>query len=377
MGKCSGLKGGGHHRKAIDIADKKRNEKKARKKDAELAGKRHLALKEILSGKLGSVYQDCDIYLEEDVAAAADYYDASSSSNIVTSATELCRAHFRYDDCSNRRCKFSHEYSIAEALQHFVISGGGGDNYNNNDDEYDAPTTIPVLRYLPGIIGGGIMSGKKRQKRSRWKQLKSSALEDKHDNNIEDDGISSLSLELLPSPTTTTASSSPSLENALVEGSSVVNTIVAYIQSNQDVLHFGLTCRYLHKVVLLDNDGNNHSNGMNEEGCQDVQRRKQLYNTDKLDERNETLLKSKAVGGQLRYVVSYVVDNTTNNYNPKGESKKAKKKKNNKNNTMSQKDIATTSQRMMRPVLIYDYENPAVFRAFREGSNCAASDSCE
>ena len=151
MGKCSGLKGGGHHRKAIDIADKKRNEKKARKKDAEAAGKRYLALQEMLSGKVGSIYQDCDIYLE----ATSDSDGASS--------TELCRAHFRTDNCSNRRCKFSHDYTIAEALQN-IMSGSNNNSNEYGDDNDDYAPTIPALRYLPGIIGDSMRSEERTKK---------------------------------------------------------------------------------------------------------------------------------------------------------------------------------------------------------------------
>ena len=143
MGKCSGLKGGGHHRKAIDIADKKRNEKKQKKKNAEMAGKRYLALQEILTGKLGSQFQDCDVYLE------ATTLDDNNADGISSSSTELCRAYFRYDDCSNRRCKFSHEHTIADALQN--VTSGSNSNEQYGEDQDNAPT-IPALLYLPGLL---------------------------------------------------------------------------------------------------------------------------------------------------------------------------------------------------------------------------------
>eukprot|EP00984_Skeletonema_dohrnii_P021293 scaffold10593_cov120-Skeletonema_dohrnii-CCMP3373.AAC.2 len=304
MGKCSGLKGGGHHRKAIDVADKKRNEKKNRKKEQEAAGKRAIALQEILSGKLGSAHQDCDIYLQVDNSS---------------SATELCRTHFRFEDCSNRRCKFSHEHSIAEALQN-VMSGS-----SNGEDGDDTPPTIPALQCLPGIIGGG---ARKRRQRSRWKQPSSG-----NKSEVED-GISSLSLHT-PSP----------LENALLEGS-LVNTIVAYLESNEDVVNLALSCRYLHDLVLIGGNGTDI-----EEGCQDVQRRKQQAKEAKLLERNQALLKSKGVGVSLRYVVSYI--DIVN-------------KKNSKKNKNRKSDTARNTRK--RPILIYDYENPHVFRAFRESA---------
>jgi len=336
MGKCTGLKGGGHHRKAIDIADKKRNEKKQKKKNAEMAGKRYLALQEILTGKLGSQFQDCDVYLE------ATTSDDNNADGIST--TELCKAYFRYDDCSNRRCKFSHEYTIADALQNVT----SGSNSNEQEDDNDNSPTIPALQYLPGIIGSSM--NRKRRHINRWKQPSKDS--SSRDGTVED-GISSISLE-------STHQMVSSLENVLLEGSTVVNTIVSYLPSNQDVLNFGLSCRYLHKVVLLDGS----SNDSIEEGCQDVVQRKQQYNYIKLHKRNEMLLKSKAIGGRLRYVVGYVMDTNKS----KGNKKKNKGKT--KNN---QRDTTTSSQRM-RPLLIYDCENPHVFSAFREGASVSSND---
>jgi len=331
MGKCSGLKGGGHHRKAIDVADKKRNEKKSRKQEQQEAAKRAMALQEILGGNLGSGHQDCD--------------NDSNSNDDTSCTTELCRAHFRFEDCSNRRCKFSHEHSIAEALQN-VISGSNATSSDGNDNG-DYTPNIPALNFLPGIIGGG---RRKRRQRSRWKQPPTSG-------ELEEDGISSLSLHSpnMPSP----------FENALLEGSSVVNTIVAYLESNEDVLHLALSCRYLHQLVLLGGSNDNgaiHNTNDAEEGCQDVQRRKCQAKENKLLERNQALLKSKGVGGRLRYVVSYV-DAKAISPNPKGEKNSKKNSKKNKNR---KNDAAANNQR--RPILIYDYENPHIFRAFRETS---------
>jgi len=343
MGKCSGLKGGGHHRKAIDVADKKRNEKKSRKKDQEAAGKRALALQEILGGKLGSMHKDCDIYLHAEADGSKTNNYGSSNINDTTCTTELCRSYFRWENCCNRRCKFSHEHSIAEALQN-VISGSA----MSGEGDGDCAPTIPAVRYLPGIIGGG---RGKRQQRSRWKQPSTSA-----EHVVEQDGVSSLSL-ITPSP----------MENALLEGSSVVNTIVAYLDSNRDVLHLALSCRYLHHVVLLDSSNSViHAAHDIEEGCQDVRRRKQQVKEVKLDERNQLLLKSKVIGGRLRYVVSYL-----DGPNPRGgrNSKKNSKKKNKNRN-----DTATSRNPTQRwPILIYDYENPHVFQAFREAPSVTAN----
>ena len=76
------------------------------------------------------------------------------------------------------------------------------------------------------------------------------------------------------------------------------------------------------------------------------------------------LLKSKAIGGRLRYVVGYVIDNKP----------KAKKNKNKSKTKNGQRDTSALAQRM-RPVLVYDDENPQVFIAFREGANCSNGSS--
>ena len=71
---------------------------------------------------------------------------------------------------------------------------------------------------------------------------------------------------------------------------------------------------------------------------------------------------SKAIGGRLRYIVGYVLQGTSN--------AKSGKKKGNNNNKKSNKNRNETcvAQQQRRPVLIYDYENPNVFAAFRESA---------
>ena len=344
MGKCSGLKGGGHHRKSIDVADKKRNEKKARKAEQEAAGKRAIILQEIL-GKTTNRHHDryCDIFLEAPPGLA-----------------DFCRANFRGEDCSNRRCKFSHDLSIAEALQN-VISGTS----NNNSDD-DSPLTIPALRYLPGIIGGDQNNGDGRRRRMTQRPRRSR--EDDVDVDID---VSSLSLQPQPSL----------FENSLSEGSSVMNTIITYLDSNSDVLSLALSCSYLHHLVLIaggnDNESGNGNNASSTSegdgrGCRDVQRRRYHAKEARVLERNAALLKSKAVGGRLRYVVSYVDtslpivsgnimvdDDNSDNCSALREGRKGKKKKNGKKKN---------SNHRWRPILVYDYENPNVYRAFREGA---------
>mmetsp|Transcript_24266 Transcript_24266/g.67206 ORF Transcript_24266/g.67206 Transcript_24266/m.67206 type:complete len:336 (-) Transcript_24266:224-1231(-) len=313
MGKCSGLKAGGHHRKALDVAEKKRKEKENRKKEQELAGKRAIVLQEILS----NLDPDCDIYLD------------SKDNNAPI--PELCRAHFRFEDCSKRRCKFSHEHSIAEALGN-VISGsssgnGRGKGRGRAEDSEDgngnsSSPTIPGLQLVPGIlVERGNASRRRREQ--RWKQRP------------------------LPSPSDDASDSQQQsqshFEIALSEGSSAVNKIVTYLESNTDVLHLALSCRHLHNVILIG-DG---------KGCRDVQRRKYRAKEFQLQKRNKALLKDKSVGGRFRYAVSYTESNAHVNNFVKGKNRRNKTKgDNNKSN--------------IRPILVYDYENPHVFRAFQE-----------
>ena len=126
MGKCSGLKGGGHHRRALDVAAKKQSEKAARKKEQAEAGKRAVILKEILT----KIDIDCELYLDAAICDGAN--NASSKKKGQGEALPgLCRKHFRFEACSNKRCRFSKEFSIAEALSNVT----SGTNSNDFDDE--------------------------------------------------------------------------------------------------------------------------------------------------------------------------------------------------------------------------------------------------
>ncbi|VEU39698.1 unnamed protein product [Pseudo-nitzschia multistriata] len=309
MGKCSGLKGGGHHRKALDVAERKRKEKEDRKKEQEYAGQRSIILQEILT----KLDPNCDIYLD------------ANDNKTNMSIPELCRSHFRYEDCSNRRCKFSHEHSIAEALGNVV----SGSNVMNNDD--GGCPTIPGLRLVAGILGDRGVASRRRRDQENRSRRKRTSLPD-----VDDGAIYSQSHGDSP------------FENALLEGSSFTNTIVTYLESDLDVLHLALSCRHFHNMVLIG-DGNG-------EGCKDVQRRKHRAKERRLLERNRALLQSKAVAGRLRYAVSYVETNINANSHPK-----VKNKRKNKRNNSSSSSVGS-----LRPILVYDYENPHVFRAFRE-----------
>lgn len=323
MGKCSGLKGGGHHRKALDVAERKRKEKEARKKEQELAGHRAITLQEILT----HLDPDCDVYLD----AGNENDDGSLS------MPDLCRSHFRFEDCSNRRCKFSHEHSIAEALGN-VVSGTNSGRIGEDDDSI---TTIPALRLVPGIVGDrGI--GKRKQKGHKRKpsSRRKSSVRDDAGNSTADDPESQSEVLSLQSP----------FESALLEGSSSVNTIVTYLDSDMDVLHLALSCRHLHNLVMIG-DGNG-------EGCQDVQRRKYRAKEYKLQQRNRALLKNKLVSGRLRYAVTYVESNSS--YSGGKISAKTRRK------NRKSRDGAEEKKANLRPVLLYDYENPNVYLAFKE-----------
>ncbi len=329
MGKCSGLKGGGHHRKAIDVAEKKKNEKAARKKEQAASGKRAVILKEILT----ELDPDCDLYMD---AAISDSVSSGGSKQQAQQLSQgqqqqqqqqqqpsqykkensggaglpdLCRANFRHEACSNKRCKFSHEYSIAEALSN-VVSGT-----NQVNDYDDGPQTLPALRHLPGILGNNQSKKKPSLRRRR--------LSPSHDH---DRPLSAF-------------------ETALSEGSSAVDRIVACLDSDQDVLNFGTTCWHLFGVTLGG------------DGCPDVQRRKYRARERKLDRRNAMLLANKSLAGGLRYAVSYFESSSS----VVTSSKKKKKSKNNKKPGSS-----------LRPVLVFDFENPNVYKAFRESGLCKA-----
>ena len=379
MGKCSGLKGGGHHRKALDVAEKKRTEKAARKKEQVQAGKRGVILQQLLC----ELDPDADIYLLAEEEDGGDvnvnghatinngHNEDGSSANTTTALPELCRLNFRYDDCSNRRCKFSHQHSIANALGN-VVSGSNSSNNNNNsgssnngsgEQDDTTPTTIPALRLIPGVLCerrcSSTSSHRRRQQR-QWKITTSSGDADDIADNVATD----------------TVSSSP-FEAALSEGSSVVNSIVEFLESDIDVLHLSMTCRYLHQLVFFlsngdGNDDNNGDNNTNNGGCKDVQRRRYRAKERKLQRRNEFLLQSKAVSGRrLRYAVSYVSNNnndigggSSSNNIKIGKKKKNGDKRNNNNN--NKKNNSNNSNNNVRPILVFDYENPHVFRAFQE-----------
>ncbi len=321
MGKCSGLKGGGHHRRALDVAEKKKNEKSARKKEQAASGKRAVILKEILK----EIDPDCDLYMD---AAICDGNGTTATKNEQQQQQQqrlpdLCRAHFRHEACSNKRCKFSHEHSIAEGLSNII--SGTNDVMNNNDNDHDGPQTIPALRHLPGILGNN-NSHNKTKKKSCRRQTRRQRIQDEQQQQQQQQ-------QHVPS-------SSSALENSVSEG--IADRIVACLDADADVVSFGTTCWHLFETIL---EG---------DGCPDVQKRKYRAKERRLLRRNAMLLSNKTLAGGLRYAVSY--------FESSSSSSKKKKKSNSNKKPLS-----------LRPVLVFDYENPNVYKAFLESGKRKAS----
>eukprot|EP00578_Thalassiosira_sp_NH16_P030592 CAMPEP_0181082144 /NCGR_PEP_ID=MMETSP1071-20121207/3467_1 /TAXON_ID=35127 /ORGANISM="Thalassiosira sp., Strain NH16" /LENGTH=327 /DNA_ID=CAMNT_0023163715 /DNA_START=14 /DNA_END=998 /DNA_ORIENTATION=- len=318
MGKCSGLKGGGHHRKAIDVAEKKKNEKAARKKEQAASGKRAVVLKEILA----ELDPDCDLYIDAVIcdgssSAGSGGAKISGMQQLSTSEQELqiptsqlshakhnknstgllpdlCRAHFRHDAAATSGASF------LTSIPFPMPFPASGKNINNSNDD-DGPQTLPALRHLPGILG----MNRQRKKNVRRPVPRSS-----------EDGPRSV------------------LEEALGEGSSALDRIVACLDSDRDAVRLGMTCRYLcHRI--LDGDG-----------CPDVQRRKYRALERKLERRNAVILANKSLAGGLRYAVLYTA---SANVETKPKMKRTK----------------NGNSKHRRPMLIFDYENPHVYAAYR------------
>ena len=335
MGKCSGLKGGGHHRRALDVAEKKKNEKAARKKEQAASGKRALILKEILT----NLDPDCDLYLDAAICdsqqqqsfiGAGDNNNSSSSNkkkqqqpNSEKVLPELCRKHFRHEACTNKRCRFQKEYSIAEALSN-ATSG------TNRDDDDSGPLSLPALRYLPGVLRTttNVANKKKTHQIIVRRQQRTTKDKDNHE-----------STNTANTNTDNTDNTGSVFETALAQGSSVVETIVECLSSDVDVVALGTTCWHLCDQILVG------------ERCSpSVQLRKYRAKHRKLHRRNQLLLSNKTLGGALRYAVGYFETTTKNKNN---NSKRSNTKKNN------------NDKPSLRPVLMFDCENPNVYEAFR------------
>lgn len=296
MGRCGGLKEGGHHRKAIDVAKKKKAEKAERAARKEAAGQRAAHLEKLLA-----IDPDCDIYLS---AAAGD--DAQST-------RPLCRSYFRYDSCTNRRCKFSHEHSIADAM----VPGSAASRSRSDAEEEEADPTMPPVELSHGLLNDRPASGAKERRRRR----------------------------AAPAPVPGAAGSFEEMPVATVQ------SIVAYCEDDADVGNVIRSCRYL-RQCLMD--------------CRNVRHRKRTFMEVRLRSRNDMLL-VRATAERLRFAVSHANVTTTadtnNNATEKnrvkgkaGKGKGGKKGKNGKSSAMG------------RPTLAYDFENPHVFRDFQENA---------
>lgn len=294
MGRCGGLKEGGHHRKAIDVAKKKKAEKAERAARKEAAGQRAAHLEKLLA-----IDPDCDIFIS---AAAGD--DAQSSRS-------LCRSYFRYDSCTNRRCKFSHEHSIADAM----VPGSAASRSDAEEEEGDP--TMPPVELIPGLVNDRRALGAKERRRRG----------------------------AAPPPVVGAAGSFEKMPVATVQ------SIVAYCEDDADVGNVIRSCRYL-RQCLMD--------------CRDVRHRKRTAMEARLTSRNDMLL-IRATAERLRFAVSYANVNTTADTNnnatektrDKGKAGKGKGGKKGKNGR---------STAMGRPTLAYDFENPHVFRNFQENA---------
>ena len=343
MGKCSGLKGGGHHRRALDVAANKKAMKDQQRKEQQEASQRCAMLKDILlhhGNDNNNTDMDADIYLQVDDESIEDH-------------PCLCREYFRYGDCDkNRRCKFSHQHTIVDALSNIAIdptratksvaSASAGTTTENNDDERDRDdadaiaTTIPALQLIKGILY------QFDDEQNRYKQRR----KERYHNKLSEEE----------------SNTNTNVFEMVGEGTIVMDTILSYIESNTEVVALMESCRYLNYSI---------GNCCLSYQCRIFQRKQT-----QLQHRNDVLL-SKSIGGRLRYAVMHIkhtnndvnagvtttISNATISRKLSRKEKRQNKKKNSKNDTT----IATnaTTGAGLRPILIYDYENPHVYAAYK------------
>eukprot|EP00978_Attheya_sp_CCMP212_P026401 scaffold86752_cov48-Attheya_sp.AAC.3 len=273
----SGLKEGGHHRKALDVAAKKKAQKKSQK-DAQIeAGRSKVILEKILA-----LDSDAEIYLKD------------------PEGRPMCADYFRFDRCSNRRCKFSHDHSIADA-----------------------------------VVAGNVASAKSSSSSSS----SSSSAKD-----YKDGGGSMTAVEQIPclglrstrprGTQTAMAPPTPGAAGAFEAQPEVTIALVAsFFNSNVDVANMSRSCRYLRRSLLYS---------------EEVNRRRNLVLDAQLMKRNQRL-RQKSTASRLQFAVSYATKNGSKNKPPPKE-----KKKNGRGRTTT----------CIRPTLAYDFENPQVFSEF-------------
>lgn len=374
MGKCSGLKGGGHHRRALDVAANKKAIKEQQRQEHLEASQRYTILKDLLrppggSTRSGNTNMDADIYLQVDKATIDDH-------------PCLCREYFRYGDCDkHRRCKFSHQYTIADAVSNIMIDPTSitttkttaAANIVDGDEEAaaeDVATTIPALQLITGILYqfDAEQNTYKQRRKERYHNIVSSSSSSSTDND-DDDNTTTCTIDVF--------------EMVAAGSNGVMDTIISYIESNVEVVALMKSCRSLNYSI-----GN---------CCPSYHYRLYQQQQKLLQYRNEALLQSKAMGGRLRYAVMYIPtpDTTTTTPNvddhssgnsttnstkcldglssisvsrkqSRKEKRQNKKKKNNANDTPTPTiSTTTTTRKGLRPILIYDYENPQVYTAYK------------
>lgn len=273
------LKEGGHHRRALDLAAKKKALKQAEKEQKSAAGERGQIL-----AKLLELDPDADLYLDS------------------PGSRPLCRAHFRLEDCFNRRCKLSHEYTIADA-----VSSSSSNQHDNKDNV--SGDEMPALELVPGILGARTTSKTKRRP--------------------------------VGPPTPGAAALFEGLPGDLV----VLEWMVSFFEDNSDIYSMMRTCRFL-RISLME--------------CNIVMQRRQSAVDALVARRNQRLLAGgRATAARLRFAVSYSrgtkeTSKGKNNYCKEGQGKGGKKKKKGRAHPSSH-----------GPTLAYDHENAAVFRSFQ------------
>jgi len=326
-----GLKEGGHHRKALDLAAKKKKEKQADKDARVAAGARGQILAQLLKQD-----PNVDIYLEAAADDDGDDDDGHHSNSRNSYSRTLCRTHFLHEDCSNRRCKLSHEYTIADA----TTAASSSDTTSNSSG------AMPALELVPGLLGISSSSSSCRPVRKQKRR-----------------------------PMRAPQAGAAGLMEELPGFVASLEFIVAFLpHDNTDAFNLMRTCRFV-RASLTD--------------CWEVMRRRRAMMDRLLQQRNQRLL-GKATAARLRYAVSYQTNNSSRNnsamnskttttnetansekYDDDGKKdgnkpkhKNAKKKKGKKKSSGGGKNGAAATVYVCRPTLAYDYENAAVFRSF-------------
>ena len=304
MGRCGGLKEGGHHRRAIDVAQRKKAAKAARREAQLAAGHRAAALERLLA-----LDADCDVYL----LAAPDPGQQQQQRR------PLCRSYFRFDRCANRRCKLSHEHSIADAcacaLPGISRSDGSGSEKTDTSMATDtsteeAPQSLPALELIPG----GLLRSRRR------------------------------TAPLAMGPRV------PGAAGAFEElPESAVRDIAALCPDDAAVGHLMRSCRYVRRCLR---------------DCRDVRRREGAAARVRLEGRNGRLLSDRATAGRLRFAVSYMDAGCHAAAAAAATATAGTRKSGKKGGQKGRGASANAAAR--RPTLAYDFEDPRVFRAFEQ-----------